>query len=372
MAQTANWFEVQNIDQLDTPVLLFYPERIKENIKIAKSFINDVSRLRPHVKTHKCVEVSKLMLDAGITKFKCATVAEAEMLGIAGAPDVLLAYQPTAPKIHRLIALIQKYPNTKFSCLIDNAGTAALIADEAEKAGLMINVFVDVNIGMNRTGILPAHVLELYQACSNLKGITIKGLHAYDGHIYAADLQERAKECYFAFKPLVDILPDIKSAGFGTPVIVAGGTPTYPIFAKMPAVECSPGTFALWDEQYSVLFDDLPFLYAALVATRVVSVLDEHTICVDLGHKAIAAENMLSKRVVFLNAPDVEFVGHSEEHMVIRTPEPHQFKIGDVLYGLPVHICPTCNLYDRATVVESGEAKGEEWKIVARDRIITV
>lgn len=363
------WYHIKNIDQFDTPALVFYPERIKQNISILKTFVNDVKQLRPHVKTHKCIEVTQLMLHAGITKFKCATIAEAEMLAMSSAPDVLLAYQPVVSKVQRIIKLIKHYPNTQFSCLIDNYTSAEMISAEAKKADITIAVFIDINSGMNRTGILPVHVLNLYDAVADLKGITIKGLHAYDGHIYASDLRQRTAECLAAFKDVEKLTEQIEARGYSKPVIVAGGTPTFPVFAEMEDVECSPGTFILWDEGYAKLFPDLPFLPAALVVTRVISVLDEHTVCLDMGHKAIAAENVLAKRVVFLNTPDVEFISHSEEHLVIKTLQKHQYKIGDVLYGLPTHICPTCALYDEANVVTDYQVNAV-WKIVARNRII--
>src|ERR1700750_934200 len=119
-----SWYIINDIEKLDTPALVIYPERVKENIVILKSMIDDVSRLRPHVKTHKSKEAALLMLDAGITKFKCATIAEAEMLGMANAPDVLLAYQPVGPKLERFIKLNKVYPATKFSCLVDNSISA--------------------------------------------------------------------------------------------------------------------------------------------------------------------------------------------------------------------------------------------------------
>ncbi len=368
---SAPWYAINSIDELDTPALVFYPDRIRENISILKSFVDDVSRLRPHVKTHKCTEVSRLMLDAGISKFKCATIAEAEMLAISQAPDVLLAYQPVPAKLHRFIQLVNHYPATTFSCLIDNVNTAQMIAAKAQKAGTQISVFIDVNIGMNRTGILPAGVLNLYRETAGLAGINIKGLHAYDGHIYEPDLQKRTRQCHAAFEPVQQLISQIVDAGYNTPAVVAGGTPTFPVFAQMPGVECSPGTFILWDEGYRALFADLPFLPAALIISRVISVLDDDTVCLDMGHKAIAAENELDKRVIFMNAPGVHFVGHSEEHLVIKTIQKNQFKIGDVLYGLPVHVCPTVNLYDRAhTVLNSCIAA--QWKIIARDRTINI
>ena len=105
-----NWYTIKDVEKLDTPALVIYPQRVKENIDILKGMIDDVSRLRPHVKTHKSKEAALLMLDEGINKFKCATIAEAEMLGMANAPDVLLAYQPVGPKLERLIELNKIYP----------------------------------------------------------------------------------------------------------------------------------------------------------------------------------------------------------------------------------------------------------------------
>src|ERR1700754_3215354 len=104
-----NWYEISNIDQLDTPALVIYPDRVKENIRLAVEMAGDPARLRPHVKTHKSPETTRLMHAAGIRRFKCATIAEAEMLALEGAEDVLLVYQPIGPKAARLAALIRKY-----------------------------------------------------------------------------------------------------------------------------------------------------------------------------------------------------------------------------------------------------------------------
>ena len=101
------WYRINNINEIDSPALVIYPDRVKKNIVLLKNMINDVQRLRPHVKTNKAKEASLLLLEAGINKFKCATIAEAEMLAQIKAPDVLLAYQPIGPKIQRFISLIK-------------------------------------------------------------------------------------------------------------------------------------------------------------------------------------------------------------------------------------------------------------------------
>src|SRR3954451_24741730 len=183
-----DWYCIKNIDIIDSPALVVYPERVKENIAQAIKLVGDVNKLRPHVKTNKIAEVCRLMMDAGITKFKCATIAEAEMLSQIEAPDVLLAYQPVGPKMERLIKLIQAYPNTSFSCLIDNEETAAQLSHLCVQHGIRLPVFIDVNNGMNRTGIGPQKVMDLLQDVKRLQGIKVEGLHGYDGHIRDSDV----------------------------------------------------------------------------------------------------------------------------------------------------------------------------------------
>src|SRR5213595_2479952 len=141
------WYHIEDIDKLDSPVLIVFPERIKANIQTAISMVADVSRLRPHVKTNKSAEATQLMLDAGITKFKCATIAEAEMLGIIRAPDVVLAYQPLGPKLDRFIELVKKFTSTKYSCLADNMSAAKEQANAFAANDLEIPVYVDLNVG---------------------------------------------------------------------------------------------------------------------------------------------------------------------------------------------------------------------------------
>lgn len=183
-----NWYEIDNVAELDTPSLAVFPARIKENIQILKELVPAVERQRPHVKTNKYAEVSQLMMDAGITKFKCAIIAEAEMLATLGAPDVLLAYQPVRPRNSRLIRLIKNFPSTKFSCLLDNEVTAKELAAKANEQGVVVNVFLDLNVGMNRTGIVPEKALPLFIICRSLVDITPIGLHAYYGHNRDSDI----------------------------------------------------------------------------------------------------------------------------------------------------------------------------------------
>lgn len=366
------WYLINDIDTIDSPALVIYRERVHENIKTLLSMIDDVKRLRPHVKTHKAKEVTDLLMNAGIKKFKCATIAEAEMLALSLAADVLLAYQPTGPKLKRFAEIIKRYPSTKFSCLADNIISAKNIGAEADANNIVINVFIDLNTGMNRTGITPGdEAIELYKTCNAISGIRIIGLHVYDGHIRNPNIQQRTIECDKAFEAVLHMQNALLQHGYSEPIIVAGGSPTFPIHAKRKKIECSPGTFIYWDKGYQLLSKEQAFIPAALVISRIISLPSDTKLCLDLGHKSIAAESALDKRGYFLNAPELKFISQSEEHLVAEAPLNHLYKIGDVLYGLPYHICPTVALYERASVIENNKVTGE-WKIIARDRKINV
>ena len=365
------WYNVTNIGDIDSPALVIYKERVQHNIALAIKTVSDVSKLRPHVKTHKSEETTLLMMEAGITKFKCATIAEAEMLGSCGASDVLLAYQPVGPKISRFISLVRKFAGTRFSCLVDNIASASEISNSAVASDITVNTFIDVNIGMNRTGVLPQEAFTLYERCGLLQGLQIIGLHGYDGHINDSGVELRTQRANAAYQLLENAKDEMIAAGSKKPTVVIGGSPTFPIHAKRKDVECSPGTFIYWDYSYNQLFQDMKFLPAALVISRVVSVVNDTTLCLDLGHKSIAAENALQHRVHFLNAPALQFVSQSEEHLVVEVTANHTYKMGDVFYGLPFHVCPTCALYDSAAVIEQGYVK-KEWRMRARDRSISI
>jgi len=361
-----DWFEIDNVRETDTPFLAIFPERVKANIQALLEIIPDTDRLRPHVKTHKCKQAVALLLELGISKFKCATIAEAEMLALAGAPDVLLAYQPVGPGITRLVNLIASYRFTKFSCLIDNEETAKELASAASEQKFNIPVYLDLNVGMNRTGIAPSDALHLYKRISGIRGIKLVGLHAYDGHITRSDPGVRKIECTEAFRKVEALRDEITRSGLPRPQINAGSTPTLQQHADNPEVECSPGTFIYWDRSYQELYTELPFQPAVIVVTRVISKPGYDTLCLDLGYKALSSESNERQRVHFLNVPNVKIISQSEEHMLITAEDSSELKIGDVLYGVPYHIGRTCNLYQAGSTIRNHQLDGEWYHSLGR------
>ena len=364
-----NWYTINHVENIDSPALIVYKDRVQQNIQNVLTMVKDPAQLRPHVKTNKMLEVCRMMMEAGIRKFKAASIAEAEMLGMAGAADVILAYQPVKPKFLRLLNLIKAYPDTKYSCLVDNPGSLKMFSGMASEAGLTIDIFIDLNVGMNRTGIKPSDAYNLFNEVKSLAGVDFKGFHAYDGHIRDYDLTERIAHCDRDFKEAAELRNKIQRSGHDFPLLVAGGSPTFSIHSARHNTECCPGTFIFWDKGYHDALPEQDFHYAAMVLTRVISLPDEGKICIDLGHKSIASENDLQKRVYFPEYPDLKPFAQNEEHMVIEVGAKHEFKVGDVLFALPIHICPTVALYDRAQIVEEGNVI-DTWKVIARDRMV--
>jgi D-serine deaminase-like pyridoxal phosphate-dependent protein len=358
------WYRIENVEQIDSPALVVYQERVQENIALIMAMVGNTTALRPHVKTHKSAEITEMMIEAGVQKFKCATIAEAEMLGSCGVKDVLLAYQLTSVKIQRWITLIRRYKKTAFSCLVDNLATVAQLSVEAIRSGVVISVYMDLDVGMHRTGLRPDRATaDLYETINKFPGIKLKGLHAYDGHINHPDLELRKEWWEKAFAPVLSLKQVLTNRGHKNLKLIAGGSPTFPFLIGKENVECSPGTFVFWDWGYQQSIPELKFQPAALVISRIISIQRGNLICLDLGHKSIASENALEKRVFFLNAPDLKMVSHSEEHLVAEVPEGHSWKIGDVLYGLPYHICPTVALHKNSFVVQKSVCTDTWFKV---------
>lgn len=364
-----SWYEISNVAEVDSPALLIYPDRAEENVRRMIAIAGGPERLCPHVKTHKLAELAQMQMTHGITRFKCATIAEAEMVASCGAADVVLAHQPVGPKVQRFIQLIKKFPQTRFATIVDDESVIRVLSATATQAGVTIKLLLDLDCGMHRSGIAPGpKAAALYRLMASLPGLEAQGFHAYDGHIDDNDVVLRTQNCDEAFAAVTALGRELSD--LPVPRIIAGGTPTFPIHARRPGVECSPGTSIFWDLGYGNQCPDLDFLNAALVLTRVISKPGNNRLCLDLGHKAIAAEKP-HPRVQFLNLPDATAVTHSEEHLVIETGRANDFAVGDVLYGIPRHICPTVALHADAVVIRNGIAT-ERWKIAARDRKLTV
>lgn len=368
-----NWYELKNVDEIDSPALLIYPDRVQHNINAMVTTVGgNTKRLVPHVKTHKMAEILAMQLAAGISRFKCATIAELEMCLANGAKWVLMSYQLTGPKINRFIELVKLYPDASISSLTDNLAAAKSLAAAFKEAGLTAKVFLDLNNGMNRTGLpMNEYTFTTFQSLSAIEHLSLVGIHVYDGHIRNPIFEERKKESDAALLPVYTLIEQIAAADLPKPEVITGGSPSFTSAALRAEFYCSPGTTLLWDSGYSQIVPEMDLQCAAVLLTRVISKPAEGLITVDLGHKSVAAENAIDKRVAFLNLADYQPVSQSEEHLVLRVKDWAAVQVGDIFYGIPYHVCPSVALHDVAQVVRNN-ARVAEWNVVARKRKITV
>jgi D-serine deaminase-like pyridoxal phosphate-dependent protein len=368
-------YAIRNVDTIYSPALVFFKDLIRKNIAEVIRMAGSPAKLRPHVKTHKTREIARMELDAGITKHKCATLAEAELLAQAGAPDVLIAYPVVGPNCERLAHLMAKYPQTRFSALVDHPKALDALAKTMTAHGLTLDTLIDLDVGQHRTGIPVGDTANwLYEKIAKTPGLRAGGFHVYDGHNHQEGTDERRAAVRALLEPVLKMRKQVEAEGLPVPRLVCGGTPTFSVWAKMdlPGLECSPGTFVLHDNGYGSKFADLFGLTpAALLLTRVISRPSPTRVTLDLGYKSVASDPPAGKRCVLLDLHDATAVLQNEEHLVIEIPTGSTLTPGDVVYAIPTHICPTCAMHQRAYVVENGEITGT-WDIAGRDRVITV
>ncbi|MBU62783.1 MAG: threonine aldolase [Opitutae bacterium] len=361
--------DISNLEAIPSPSLLVFPDRVESNVDRMLDMVGgDVLRLRPHVKTHKMAEVVRLQVAKGITRFKCATIAEAEMTAISGGRDVLLAHQPVGPNLSRFLQLQDRFSEVSFSATVDSEE----VVEAFELTGRSASLFVDVDCGMHRTGIEPGEgALALCRQIAFSDNLDFSGLHAYDGHLHQPGLINRTEAHAAAIDSWAGLLDALENENLAPSTIVVGGSPTFGLFAQMDNWQCSPGTTLFWDAGYGHAFPDLNFEVAAMLLTRVIS-KPNGRLCLDLGHKAVAAERPIDKRAWFPDLPEAKPFLQSEEHFVLDAPNAGDFAVGDALLAVPWHVCPTVALHAHAHLVRDGRVTSESWEVVARKRSITI
>ena len=361
--------ETIDLSGIDSPSIILIREIMEKNIAVALDMV-PLNRFRPHVKTNKTPEVCKILIEKGVNKFKTSTIAETEMMAMLGAKDVLLAHQLTSVKMERFIKLITEYPETHFSCIFDNFDNLAYFNEILKYHKIKQDIFIDVNVGMDRTGVNCYKLIDLYQQSSTLDNINIRGFHIYDGHIRESDVMQREITVNKTFQQAYLKIEQIENFTNKKFEIVAGGSSSFSVHAQNKRVECSPGTFIFWDWKYTRLFPDLKFECAVYIVTRVISVLDGKRICLDVGHKAVSAENPFPRLKLF-HFPEAKSLLQSEEHLVIEIEDTSKVKVGEVFLAIPDHICPTVALYEYMHVIENNKYV-YDWQIVARKRKINL
>ena len=359
------WYKPKNESSIFTPAVLVFPDRIEDNIRRMITIAGSAHRLRPHVKTHKIPEIIRLQVQHGIQKFKCATLNEVEMVAGNGGMDILLAYPLLGPAIKRFFNIMERFPDTKLSLIVDSVEACRQLCDQAKAGNQYVYVFVDIDNGMHRTGIEPDKAMDLIDFILNNQSLKFQGLHVYDGHIRELDFTQRKARCDSDFEGVMKLMGELEGKGVPVKELACGGTPTFPIHALYESRTLCPGTTIFWDARCAETLPELDFLHAAVVAGRVISKPNHH-VCLDLGHKSVASE-MDHPRLHFFDMEINSVLNHSEEHLVVTTEKSKDLSAGDLVYAIPSHVCPTIALHEEVYVVRDQQVV-DTWKVVARRR----
>lgn len=370
---------------IPSPALLFYKDRISHNIDQCIELVGGPSHLRPHIKTHKTRELVRMKMDRGILDFKAATLAEAEVLCSCGVREAVLAYPLVGPNIQLFFRLRAHYPDTRLQAIVDSLEAARELSAAARSQD-RLELWLDLDVGMHRTGIDPSLAAELYLNLIDLPGLRPIGIHAYDGHNAQPHRGERLSAAKGVLTCLAQIMAELEGHG-QKPRLILGGSPNFDLFAELlrtrgwtsspggiPQIQLSPGTFVLQDQGYADLFPDQGFLPAAFLLTRVVSLNRERrTFTLDLGSKAIACDPPgVRGRIWGLEENQAIPLFQSEEHWVHEARNMPMPEIGDEFLVVPTHICPSVALYDRALVLDGKGRVKESWQIAARRRDLEI
>jgi D-serine deaminase-like pyridoxal phosphate-dependent protein len=345
-----------------SPALVVHMDKVRSNLRTVIEHCGGADRWRPHVKTTKIPAVFAEVARAGVRHFKCATTREAALLcdalrreGTLGG-DSLLAYPLVGPALTRLGRIAQEFPETQLSVLCEEPARVAHVAEE-------LGVFVDVNPGMNRTGIPVADHSSIL-AVVRAAGASFRGVHFYDGHLHKGAADERRRAAFACYEQLLELLAVLKADGHDVSEVITSGTPTFLhalAFEAFGAAECpkhrvSPGTVVYHDlrtEQENIELDLAP---AATVFTRVVSHPRDGLATCDAGSKSIAAEAGDPCAFV-IGHPELVAQPPNEEHLPLHVTSGKRPARGAHLHLVPMHVCPTVNLAEQAILLDAGEVQ---------------
>jgi D-serine deaminase-like pyridoxal phosphate-dependent protein len=348
--------------RLLSPTLIVHLDRARKNARKVIQVIGGPERWRPHVKTTKLPQVWAALLKLGVRHFKCATTLEARLLlqsvdaqGLSDV-DLLVAYPHLPPALDEIGRLASAHKATRVSVLCEDPDVLRHIPQ-------LVSIFIDVNSGMDRTGLEPAEVDAILQT-ARAAGTRFRGLHFYEGHLIDTDAEVRREKCFLAYERLVALRRRLEEEDLTVRELVTSGTPTFRMALEFPGFkeleDCvhrvSPGTVVFHDTRSEPLNPDLDLTPAAVVFSRVVSHPTPGIVTCDAGSKSLGADAGDPVAVV-LGRPELLAMTPSEEHLPLHVEAAEAPARGTELLLVPRHVCTTVNLARQAVLLDGGEFK---------------
>ncbi len=331
---------------LTTPALLLDLAVVRENIATMAAALSGPTRLRPHAKSHKCVQIAKLQIEAGAAGLTTATVWEAAAMARAGVGDLLIANEVVGEEKTRCLAEIAR--TAKVTVAIDHLQNAEVVSAAARRAGAQIGVLLDIDVGMNRCGVRTAEAaLALAGKVVSLPGLTLRGVMGYEGQcVLEVKRAVRARKANEAMQRLFATVDALTGEGFSIEVVSAGGTGTYDLTGANPRVtEVQAGSYVFMD---ATRLPIAPAFGVGLTVLGTVVSRTATTAVLDCGKKALGADFTMPR----LKDLDLPARACAEEHLLFDVDGSCPLEVGDRVEVVPGYCPTTVNLHEVYHVIE--------------------
>jgi D-serine deaminase-like pyridoxal phosphate-dependent protein len=373
------WIPAQAGDALadvDTPALILDLDKFEGNLsRLMHAVQGRGIRVRPHAKSHKCVEIARRQIAAGASGICCQKTSEAEAFLAGGITDVLISNEVVGErKCAQLAGLAASHPDATIGVCVDDARVIAQLARACEQADTQLDIYIELDVGHNRAGVsdVPA-VVALGHAINAQGRLSLRGLHAYFGSAqHRRTVPERRQAIVDAASLAQSARSALLAAALPCDVITGAGTGTF-MFEVTSGVytEIQPGSYALMDADYAKnepepswpTFEQSMFILTTVMSRRKDERSDRATL--DAGLKSFSTDSGPAQPVF----AGWQVRGVSDEHTVLERngtgPELH---LGDKPLLIPGHIDPTVNLHDWIVAVRSDKVEAV-WPVEARGAV---
>lgn len=364
------------IKDLKTPAFLIDRKRIVRNIRAMSERAGSMGvSLRPHVKTHKTIEIARMQVKGHASGITVSTLAEARFFAQAGFDDITYAFPITPNKIDEAANLARKLES--FHLLLDHADMARALVRYAEQHGTRFSVFLKIDPGYHRAGVDPKseEAVSVATTLHQAEAVDFAGILTHGGHAYHASspdgIRQAARDEQDA---LVRAARRLEKAGIPCPVISAGSTPTAVHGASWDGVnELRPGNYVFFDRfQASIGTCSLDDCAATVLATVAGVYPDRNELLIDAGALALSKDpgaTQLSSDFGFgavLGHDDLIVHSLSQEHGLIRSERPIRFDafpLGTTIRIVPNHSCLAAALFPSYHLVDHDDLI-DEWRPV--------
>jgi D-serine deaminase-like pyridoxal phosphate-dependent protein len=360
---------------LDTPCLVIAEDILEQNIQNMQTHaIAFGKQLRPHAKTHKCSHIAKMQLNAGCIGICVAKVSEAEVLVNRGLREILITSPVvTDYKINRLMECLAHNP--EIMVVVDNAANARKLSESAAKYALKLNVLLDLDPGMGRTGVSFQEGLAAGRFIHSLPSLRLLGVQCYAGHVqHISSFEERNRASLDWMNRAAGVVRQLRQSGLPCNIFTGAGTGTYEIDCQVPELtDLQVGSYTMMDTEYLNIGSAqnpsqfAKFSPALTLLTTVISVNHPNFVTVDAGLKALYHHGG-TPLVVHPPGLGLQYDWWGDEHGRI-TVQNHSPKpaIGDVLELVVSHCDPTVNLFDSLYVTRNEIVK-DIWPVDLRGK----